>query len=75
MSDLPRYNRPCRNEKCGGGGWGRRKRRSNDVVCRVCYHRLPDDLRNGLWSRYSDGPGDHAGRITLALEWLDENPE
>lgn len=70
-----RYNMPCRNEKCGGGGWERRFRQQQDIVCRTCYYRLPENLRKGLWPRPSDKEGEHEARAKLALNWLDENPE
>jgi len=70
-----RYNKPCRNEICGGGGWGRRFRRPADVVCTRCYYRLPVDLRKGLWLRKGEHLTVWHGRVVLALTWLDENPE
>ena len=75
MDIVPRYNKQCRNETCGGGGWGRRYRREDDVVCQKCYRRLPALLRKGLWVKDGEPLTDWHGRVVLALTWLDENPE
>lgn len=72
---MPKYNKPCRNERCGGGGWGRRWRRPEDVVCTLCYYRLPVGLRKGLWLRDGEQMSVWQGRVVLALTWLEENPE
>jgi hypothetical protein len=70
------YRFKCRNERCRAGSYqGRRKMTADDVVCRFCYKRLPEPLRQGLWLRDDDGPGVWEGRVNLALNWLDENPE
>lgn len=69
------YTQLCRNEMCGGGGWNRRYRHKDGVVCKKCYMRLPYDLRMGLWWKSGDRLSAFRGRIAFALNWLDENPE
>lgn len=69
------YLKDCENLECNGGGDNIRHCRNDAFVCRKCYYRLPERLRWGLWVKKDDRPGDLAGRVVLALNWLDENPE